>query len=674
MAKQLNISLNIQANTEQAKREMAILQKQLEKLTTSQFGTGFGSDFTKNITKAKGEVADLQAKLQAAFNVNTGKLDFTKFNASITASGKSLSNYAATLTSLGPEGEKAFMQLTRAVAQSEIPVVRVNKLFKELGTTLMNTARWQISSSILHGFMGALQTAYGYAQDLNRSLNDIRIVTGYSANAMADFAERANKAAQALSTSTTAYTDAALIFYQQGLSDEQVEARTNATIKMANVTGENAEHVSSYMTAIWNNFDDGSKSLEYYADVMTELGARTAASSEEIAEGMEKFAAVGNTVGLSYEYAAAAVTTVVDKTRQSADIVGTSFKTLFARLEGLKLGETLDDGTTLNKYSQALAAVGVNIKDQNGELKAMDQILDEMGAKWNTLSNEQQVALAQTVGGVRQYTQLIALMEHYDAFQQNVQYARESEGTLQQQQNIYAQSWEASTDRVRAAWEALYQDIIKDNFFIELNNGLADFLGGIDKLVDSLGGVKGVLTVLAPVFWKMFGDTAIRSVKDLAYSVRMMFPRQREKAEKERTKFLAGAQEEVAARYRSRGDETGAVAFETQQKNTELLARMKGKVNEADYRSLEIQNEQNEALTQSIRKREEELALAEKKEEAAKKELNLAATTQVKNLVGSGVLNKLTGQDVNQLKSVKQVYTFSQGADAFGEVTGDATS
>jgi hypothetical protein len=30
----------------------------------------------------------------------------------------------------------------------------------------------------------------------------------------------------------------------------------------------------------------------------------------------------------------------------------------------LQLGETLDDGTTLNKYSEALATDGVNIKDQ----------------------------------------------------------------------------------------------------------------------------------------------------------------------------------------------------------------------------------------------------------------------------------------------------------------------
>ncbi len=96
---------------------------------------------------------------------------------------------------------------------------------------------------------------------------------------------------------------------------------------------------------------------------------------------MQQFAAVADTVGLSYEYAATALATVVAQTRQSESTVGNSFRTIFSRLQGLKLGDTLDDGTTLNKYSAALASVGVNIKDQNGDLKDMDTILNEIGAK-----------------------------------------------------------------------------------------------------------------------------------------------------------------------------------------------------------------------------------------------------------------------------------------------------
>jgi hypothetical protein len=55
------------------------------------------------------------------------------------------------------------MKLAQSVAASEIPIKRSNAMLTEMWTTLKNTARWQISSSILHGFMGALQSAYGYA-------------------------------------------------------------------------------------------------------------------------------------------------------------------------------------------------------------------------------------------------------------------------------------------------------------------------------------------------------------------------------------------------------------------------------------------------------------------------------------------------------------------------------
>jgi TP901 family phage tail tape measure protein len=193
---------------------------------------------------------------------------------------------------------------------------------------------------------------------------------------MDKFALKANKAAKALSATTTEYSNAALIYYQQGLSDEEVLKRTDTTIKLANVSRQSAETVSEWMTAIWNNFDNGTRSLESYADTITALGAATASSADEIAEGLEKFSAIAETVGLSYDYATAALATVTSQTRQSADVVGTAFKTLFARLEGLKLGETLEDGVTLNQYSEGLAAVGINILNANGELKDMDTILD----------------------------------------------------------------------------------------------------------------------------------------------------------------------------------------------------------------------------------------------------------------------------------------------------------
>jgi len=69
------------------------------------------------------------------------------------------------------------------------------------------------------------------------------------------------------------------------------------------------------MTAIWNNFAEGTGNLEHYADVITALGAATASSSAEISAGLNKFAAIGKTVGLSYDYATTALATIIATTR-----------------------------------------------------------------------------------------------------------------------------------------------------------------------------------------------------------------------------------------------------------------------------------------------------------------------------------------------------------------------
>ena len=519
MAKQLNVNLSMTADTSKAKGQLQQLQRQLEELIHSA-AKNSSLGLTEDISKAINSANELKVALQNATTSN-GKLDLGQFNSTLKKGEKGLKDYANDLKALGPEGAQAFAQITRAINSADVPLRKTNSLLSEFATTLKNTARWQLSSSVLHGFMGSLQTAYGYAQDLNESLTNIRIVTGQTTDQMANFAEKANKAAQSLSTTTTKYTDAALIFYQQGLDDDAVEARTEATIKMAQATGDSATEVSSYMTAIWNNFDDGSESMEHYADVITALGASTASSSSEIASGLQQFAAIAKTTGLSYEYATSALATLVANTRQSADTIGNSLKTIFSRLQGLKMGETLEDGLDLNKYSKALKAIGVDVLDVNGNMMEMDDVLDETAGKWDNMTQAQKMAFAQTVAGTRQYTQLMALMDNWDDMQVNLDTAQNSDGTLQKQADIYAESWEAARDRVKAAAEAIYSDLLDDSAFINVLNIVEELLQGVDLLIDSFGGFGSMLPLIGSVLLKIFGPDLTSSIDNMMYNMQL---------------------------------------------------------------------------------------------------------------------------------------------------------
>ena len=646
MAKGLNkeyvVNLAFTADTNSAKQNIQSLSQELQNLVTSTSlkTKNFGID--KDLQSATASAAQLKVQLEAAVNTDTGKLDLSKFSDSLKKSGMTLEKYQNQLYQLGPEGQKAFSDLSKAITLAEVPLKRSSTLMQELWTTMKNTARWQLTSSAMHSFMGAIQHAYYYAQDLNESLNNIRIVSGASVEQMDKFAEKANKAAKSLSSTTLDYTNAALIYYQQGLTDKEVADRTEVTLKMANAANESATTISEQLTSVWNNFYDGSESLEHYADAMVRLGADTASSSSEISEGLQKFSSVAGTIGLSFDNAAAALATITATTRESADVVGTALKTLFSRIQGLNLGQTLDDGTDLNKYSTALHKVGIEIKDTDGELKDMDDILDEMGTKWNTWSRDTQTALAQTVAGVRQYTQLMTLMNNYDFYKENVERAKNSEGSLQEQADIYAESWEAAKDRVKASAEAIYKSLINDQFFIEFNNGISTLLEGVNGFIKGMGGVKGLLLSLGSIVTRVFSKQIAESFSNLIFNIKGLTSTGRTELEEMKKK----ANKLTIEGYMDTGGTSGeytSQAYSLVAQNQLDYLRNVDNMSEEEQKVNQILMDRNRLLADSVVKRGEELEKLEEQIADEKTSLEIQAQRQAQsNKEGTNNFNKNT--------------------------------
>lgn len=661
MAKRLNYTIGVNADTSK-------FEASLQEAVTSLQALGTKSQVVPTLQKASTAALDLAKNLQSAVNTNTGKLDLSVFNKKLEDSGQSLRSYYSQMVQLGPAGTEAFLKVASSITQAELPLRRTNTLMNELWVTMKNTMRWQLTSSVLHGFVGSLEQAYGYSKNLDRSLNEIRIVSEKSAEDMARFAEQANKAAKALSTTTTNYTDASLIYYQQGLTDQEVLDRTETTIKMANVAGTTAETASQQLTAIWNNFYDGSQSLDHYADVMVKLGAATASSSDEISEGIQKFAAVANTVGLSYEYAASALTTVTAQTRESASVVGTAFRTLFSRIQGLNQGETLDDGTTLNKYSQALATVGVQIKDTNGELKGMDEILDDLGSRWNTLAQDQKIALAETVAGVRQWTQLIALMDNWDFFKENLAMAQDADGALEQQAEIYAESWEAARDRTKAAAEDIYDSLINPDFYIKVDDLITPLLSGTADVIDAMGGMNGVLAASVLLINKVYGDKIAESLRESAVQIGFLTNQEQARARALQQQAAILAQSISIEKMGVEGP--AREALDITQKQVELRGLVNSKIDElnerqksvlqADLNHLQSLQEQSKEYARQITLNEE---LAAQYKQDIKDNISVDSKSDINRYLGGRKGSASSDVVKNAVTGVQDLISKSRSAD-----------
>lgn len=466
---------------------------------------------------------------------------------------------------------------------------------------------------------------------------------------------------------------------------------------MANVTGDSAAQVSSYMTAIWNNYARGSENLEHFTDVMADLGARTASSSSEIADGLQQFVSLGPVIGLSFDNAAAALAAVSSSTRESAATIGNSFKTIFARLQGLKLGDTLDDGTDLNKYSKALATAGVQIKDSTGQLKDADIILDELMDKWDSLTKDQQVATAQTVAGVHQYARFMSLMEAKDAYRQNLQWAQNADGAVDEQMAYYEESWTAAQNRFKDSLNQVYNQLDIEDGAKAMYSALDKVASSTANILEQMGGVKTLFLAIAGIAGGAF-STQINGAFNRINQNFKVWLKGSEMFKNLQTDMMTSinaAKEKITDPTILKNIEAQEHLIQVRQKALEQsknLTEQEQQYNNVIIQNLEAQNEAQEKLRESLVEQEDlrvdkttseiDRFLAGKKVPSFNDAIDTAIVNDISNLGNvnnlEDLLNELTDRyqnliiENNRLNEASQL-TSASITDAFS-ATGNSTA
>ena len=522
MANKITYNIQFLTQTQNLKQVQSELQK-IASMTPKDLKLVNADLTTQEIKKIQASAQKLEGMLSKSFNVKLNTYDLKQFNGALEKSPGLLQQVQNDLKRLGPQGKIQFNNLTKEVLTMNTQVRQTSNLLDSLGKTFMNTLRWSVASSALNAFSGSIQQAWGYTKKLDTSLNDIRIVTGKSADEMERFAKEANKAAKGLGASTTAYTNASLIYYQQGLGEEDVQARSTVTLKAANVTGQSAAEVSQQLTAVWNGYKVVAEEAELYVDKLAAVAATTAADLEELSDGMSKVASAANTMGVDIDQLSAQLATIVSVTRQDASLVGTALKTIYARMGDLKVSGVDEFGTSLGDVSGQLRQMGIEVLDQEGNLRDMGEVIEEVAAKWGTWTDAQQQAAAVAIAGKRQYNNLIALFENWDMYEGALNTSQTSAGTLQKQQETYMDSLEARLQRLTTAAEKLFDALIDNNAF----KGFIDFASGalnvIGDISTGLGGIIPIALSLGGALSKLFNAQITQTLKALGGHVKTLF-------------------------------------------------------------------------------------------------------------------------------------------------------
>lgn len=294
------------------------------------------------------------------------------------------------------------MQKVRtSVAQVSGEFRNVNKdgyaFFDMIGIASKKVAIWSISTGMIYSSLSALKSGVSYIYDLDNSLNEVRIVTNKTQEEVQGLANSYNQLAKEMSVTTKELTQTAADLYRQGLNDTQVEDRMKGIVEYAKISSISLQDSQRIITSTANATGE---SVEKIIDIFALLGDTTASGADEIGEALQRVASAAENSNISLEKSASWIATISSITRESASTIGRSLNSVISRYESIKkTGFNSDDEYKLNDVVLALAQIGIKATDSKGQLRDFADIMDEVGAKFSTLSKNEQAYVATAMFG-----------------------------------------------------------------------------------------------------------------------------------------------------------------------------------------------------------------------------------------------------------------------------------
>ncbi len=344
----------------------------------------------------------------------------------------------------------------------------------------------------------AANNAIESIKDLNGEIVDLQMATRQSYNQVSKLVGDYNEMAKSLGATTTQVTDAADSWLRQGNSLSDTNTLIRDSMILSKVGQLDSAAATQYLTSSMKGYKVAADDALGIVDKLTAVDLESATNAGGLAEAMSEVAVTASNAGVSMDKLLGYLAATGEVTQESMSTIGTSFKTIFTRMSDIKSGklELIDeDGTTeiLSDVEQTLANVGIDLRKTVTEYNNYGDVLDNLAAKWDSLSQVQQNALAKAFAGTRQQNRFRVLMENYDNAKKYMDVAANSAGTAESKFSAYLDSVESKINSLQAAFESL----VFNSSMTEIYSGIVEASTAVLEFLDNTKLLQGALAGLA---------------------------------------------------------------------------------------------------------------------------------------------------------------------------------
>lgn len=381
-----------------------------------------------------------------------------------------------------------------------------NNLDKQSSSLGRAFKQFTIYNLVLRSCKKAIREATQTVKELDKELTEQAMVTGMTRQQTYGLMQTYQELALATGATTKEVASVATEYIKQGKSIQEATILTEAAVSAAKVARVSVGDSVNYLTTALNGFQLAASDAMLVSDKFAAVAAASATDYDELAIALSKVASQANLAGMSIDYTTALLTKGLETTREAPETMGTALKTIIARMRELSdYGETLEGDTDINNVEKQLSYVNIDLRNQQGELRSTEEVLDELGKKWDTLNKNQQAAIAKALAGTRQQSRLIAMMSDYERVTELQQISQRSAGATAAQAGVYLEGIEASLNKITVAWEKIVTGLTNSEVIIKAFSAFGDILNTVGESLDTFVGQAAIYTTIASIGLQILG-------------------------------------------------------------------------------------------------------------------------------------------------------------------------
>lgn len=384
----------------------------------------------------------------------------------------------------------------------------------KMAKSLTGHMRTVIASFLTAQVTKALRSILTNVIALDKAVVDLQIASGKNREETKALVREYSKLGKEIAATTAEVAASADTWLRQGYEISETQkliANSTMLSKLGQMeSAEAAKALTSTMKG-YNRSVDESISI---VDKLTAVDMEAAVSAGGIATAMAETATSARLAGVDMDTLIGYIATVSEVTQDGAESVGTFYKTMFARMNNVKAGQFVDSetGESLNDVEKVLGELEISLRDTNGLFRDTDEVLAEVGSRWDRFNNVQQHAIATAIAGTRQQEKFIVLMDNYAKAQEYASTATNSAGTATEKYGAYLESVDGKMATLKATYEEFSLSVLNSDWVvmgIQAMTSFVEVLNSIAQFGD--GAVIAILAIAAALAVAQAGFIAARA-------------------------------------------------------------------------------------------------------------------------------------------------------------------